>query len=71
VHSSPSLWKTAQEQLAADQIEMIESWAKESIITTDILARFLRAYEESKRSTIPAIPVELALIEILGNNTSR
>lgn len=71
VQHAPMLWKSAQEDFSDEQIQLIEQWSTEGIVTSGLLSRFLRAYEESKRSTIPAIPAELAIIEVLGNNTNR
>lgn len=71
VRHSPGLWKAAQEDLSDAHVATIESWSSQGVVTSDLLARFLRAYEESKRSTIPAIPAELAIIDILSNNTNH
>jgi DNA polymerase-3 subunit gamma/tau len=71
VRHAPGLWKAAQEDLSDQHVATIEAWSSQGVVTSDLLARFLRAYEESKRSTIPAIPAELAIIEILSNNTNH
>lgn len=71
VQHAPMLWKSAQEDFSDEQIQLIEQWSTGGIVTSGLLSRFLRAYEESKRSTIPAIPAELAIIEVLGNNTNH
>ena len=71
VRHAPGLWKAAQEDLSDAHVATIEAWSSQGVVTSDLLARFLRAYEESKRSTIPAIPAELAIIEILSNNNNH
>ncbi len=71
VRHAPRLWKAAQDDLSDEHVATIEAWSSQGVVTSDLLARFLRAYEESKRSTIPAIPAELAIIEILSNNTNH
>ncbi len=71
VQHAPTLWVEAQSELADDQIQFIENWAVTKFVTTDRLAQFLHVYDSVKKSTIPAIPLELAIIEILGNNTNH
>ena len=71
VQHAPSLWADAQSELSGDQVEMIQNWSATKLITTDLLAQFLNVYDSVKKSTIPAIPLELAIIEILSNNTNH
>lgn len=71
VDYAPNLWLEAQSELSTDQVAMIQHWATVKLITTEKLAQFLHVYDSVKKSTIPAIPMELAIIEILGNNTNH
>lgn len=71
VKYAPELWKQSQESLSEDSIEMIKSWSESGIVTAVLVAKLLQAYEDVKRSTIPAVPLELAIIEVLGNNTNH
>ncbi len=71
VDYAPNLWNEAQSELSDDHSEMIKNWSISKFITTDTLLKFLKVYDHVKKSTIPAIPVELAIIEILSNNTNH
>ncbi len=65
------LWDRAQAELSDDQIETLAGLSRDNIITPDILAKFLAAYESARKSAIPTIPIELAIIEILGNTAKQ
>lgn len=65
------LWEEAQTELSDEQVAHIQEWSAGGAITPQILAKFLEVYEQIKRSTIPAIPIELAIIDILGNTTQH
>jgi len=69
VHHAKTLWSEQVSDLANDQVQKIQSWADEKRITPELLIKMLAVYEETKKSTIPTIPLELAIIEILGNTT--
>lgn len=71
VEYAPNLWIEAQSELSDDHSEMIKNWSISKFITTGKLLHFLKVYDHVKKSTIPAIPVELAIIEILSNNTNH
>lgn len=71
VQYAPALWKQSQELLSDDSIELITNWSQNNVITSVIVAKLLNVYEDVKRSTIPIIPVELAIIEILSNNNNH
>jgi DNA polymerase-3 subunit gamma/tau len=53
-----------------DQQQMIHVLVEQGIITPDLLRKFLEVHQEVRKSVIPAIPLELAIIEILGNTTN-
>lgn len=58
-----------QQSYSQDQQQTIQGLVEQGIITPELLRKFLGVYQEVKKSVIPSIPVELAIIEILGNNT--
>jgi hypothetical protein len=66
IRYAPGLWKIAREDLATDQIELLQACSDHEIITPKILAHFLQVLDAMKQSTIPEIPVELAIIGILS-----
>lgn len=69
VKYAPVLWEKESDTLSDDQKEMIVNYGKTSIGTPEFLLKLLNVYEQVKRSNVPEIPLELAIIEILGNNT--
>jgi DNA polymerase-3 subunit gamma/tau len=70
IHHAPVLWKSVREDLATDQIEIIQTCSETQTITPKLLSYFLHTYEEMKRSSISVIPLELAIITVLGNTTN-
>ncbi len=66
---TPEFAETLSTDMNPDRVSKIKSWASEkNVINSDLLAEFLKLLGEVKKSSIPVIPVELALIRILGNN---
>lgn len=66
---APSFAQTIGEEFRDDLRANAEKWASEkNVINSELLAEFLKLLGEVKKSSIPVIPVELALIRILGNN---
>jgi DNA polymerase-3 subunit gamma/tau len=66
IRHAPGLWKIAREDFATDQIELLQACSDHEIITPKILTHFLQVLDAMKQSTIPEIPIELAIIGILS-----
>lgn len=67
IRHAPTLWRVAREDLATDHIEIVQNCSDQEVITPKVLAHFLQVVDAMKQSTIPEIPMELAIIGILGN----
>jgi len=62
----PTLAETTAKEFSDTTISDLRVWAKEkNIINAQLLAEFLGLLDEVKKSSIPYIPVELALMRIL------
>lgn len=62
--------KSAALGLRDDLIKNIEAWAKEkNIINAQLLVEFIRLLDECKKTSMPYIPVELALMRILNTES--
>lgn len=66
----PVLWEKSANTFPDDQKKLIVDYGNSIIGKPDFLIKLLAVHGEVKRSTIPEIPLELAIIEILGNNTT-
>lgn len=66
----PVLWEKSTNTFPDDQKKLIADYSNSIIGKPDFLIKLLAVHAEVKRSTIPEIPLELAIIEILGNNTT-
>jgi len=66
---APEFAKSASAERGADVQREMKAWASEkNIINAQLLVEFIRLLDEVKKSSIVYLPVELALIRILGNN---
>ncbi len=66
---APGFADSISEGLTDEMKNQIKNWAGEkNVINSQLLIDFIRLLDEVKKSNIPHIPVELALIRILGNN---
>ncbi len=61
---APTLWKKERENLSSDYVELYQNYSDQEIITPKLLAFFLKTYEEMQKSTLPRIPLELAIITV-------
>ncbi len=69
---SPKLGARLKEELSPERFAFLESLTKEQLareIIPKALAEFLRAYEEMGSTPIQQLPLELALIRLLGDKT--
>lgn len=67
---APAFAASVSEGLAEDAKSKVAAWAGEkNVINAQLLVEFIRLLDEVKKSGMPHIPVELALIRILGNNS--
>jgi DNA polymerase III subunit gamma/tau len=69
IHVS-ELWKKHSTAFPQDQQELLLSYNDTMIGTPRFLEQLLDMYRQVKQSNIPEIPLELAIIEILSNNTN-
>lgn len=67
---APTLWKQEREILSSDYIECYQICSDQEVITPKILGFFLKTYEEMQTSSLPKIPLELAIITIFGTMKS-
>jgi len=68
---APEFAKIAMEEHHDDFKKRVSNWAKEkNIVNSQLLLEFLNLIGEVKKTSLPEIPVELALIRILGNTTN-
>ncbi len=65
---APELAKELSESLDPIAREKLEDWKKMKLINSALLLEFIHVREETKKSYIPLIPMELALVRLLGNN---
>jgi len=65
---APDMKKDIEEQYTDEDMEVITKLAgkKDSKVTLPVLRAMLEAQEETKRANIPQLPLELALIALLG-----
>jgi DNA polymerase-3 subunit gamma/tau len=69
---APEFAATISNDLNPDRLVQIKKWASEkNLINSELLVEFLKLLDEVKKTSMPEIPVELALIRILGNNDSQ
>ena len=69
---SPQFAATVSNDLQADVVTEIKTWASEkNIINAGLLVEFIQLLSEVKKTSIPYLPVELALIRILGNTSTN
>lgn len=67
---APDFAETVAGDMKTDVVADIKKWAGEkNIVNAQLLAEFLQLLGEIKKSAVAYVPVELALIRILGNNS--
>jgi DNA polymerase-3 subunit gamma/tau len=70
VRFAPGFAKTLIEELPLERQELITTWARSApILNAQLVIEFLQLIGDMKKTTMPIIPVELAFIRILGNNS--
>ena len=68
---APEFAATTAGDMSKENSSEIKKWASEkNVINAQLLAEFLQLLGEIKKSTISYVPVELALIRILSNNSN-
>lgn len=64
---APAFGKTVMEGSRADLMENVEKWAGEkNVINAQLLVEFIHLLDEIKKTNMPQIPLELALMRILS-----
>lgn len=70
VRFAPAFSKVLLEELPLDRQELITTWSRSSpSLNAQLVSELLQMIIEMKKTTLPIIPVELAFIRILGNNS--
>ena len=64
IRYAPDLRASLQSELGADEFSAIESFAKEKNITHATMLAFLTASDRIRYAPIPALPLELAVLEL-------
>jgi DNA polymerase-3 subunit gamma/tau len=68
---APKFAETVTDSVSADMIPLLKEWAgQKNIINAGLLVEFLKVLDETKKTQMVVIPIELALIRVLGQNTS-
>lgn len=67
IRYAPDLKMSLQEELGADEFTALETFAKEKGITHGTLLAFLTASERIRYAPIPALPLELAVLELFSS----
>jgi len=60
--------KNFEDEYTSDELLFLETHAKNPLINSQTLCVFLDAYAETKNAYIPELPIELALIKLLGKS---
>ena len=62
--------KFIKEEVSEDEFESLAKIARDgdSKIKASVLQELLGAYEQTSRAHIPQLPLELALVKLLGQN---
>ncbi|MEK7579014.1 MAG: DNA polymerase III subunit gamma/tau [Patescibacteria group bacterium] len=63
------LLKSLEGEYTEEDLAFLKECAKNTQpkITSSALSRFLDAYSETSRATIPSLPLELAILDVIGN----
>lgn len=67
IRYAPELRASLSEELGADEFAVLEKFAKEKGITHTTMLAFLNAAERIRYAPIPALPLELAVLELFPN----
>lgn len=65
---APDMKEEVKRSLSADDFEMLQGLTKSPEINSSVLKELLAAYNKLTRAAVPQLPLELALVEIIGNN---
>jgi DNA polymerase-3 subunit gamma/tau len=68
---APELRASLSEELGADEFSAIERFAKQTGITHTTMLAFLTAAERIRYAPIPALPLELAVLELFPEKASE
>ncbi len=71
IRMAPDLHASLKDELGADEFSALEAFAKEKGITHDTLLAFLTAAERIRYAPIPALPLELAVLELFPEDGTR
>ena len=67
IRYAPELKTSLSEELGTDEFNVLEGFAKEKGITHSTMLAFLNAAERIRYAPIPALPLELAVLELFPN----
>lgn len=71
IRYAPELREDLARELGADEFSALEKFAKEKGITHTTMLAFLTAAERIRYAPIPALPLELAVLELLPEGTDE
>jgi DNA polymerase-3 subunit gamma/tau len=71
IRYAPELRASLAEELGADEFSALEKFAKDKGITHSTMLAFLTAAERIRYSPIPALPLELAVLELFPEKDSE
>ena len=60
-----------EEQYGSEEVEKMDSFAKEKTLHSQTLVALLQAHREMKLAPIPALPLELAVIDLIGQDSTQ
>jgi hypothetical protein len=64
---APKFAETATDGMSADTVAMIKDWAgQKNVINAGLLIEMIKLLDDVKKTHMVVIPVELALIRLLG-----
>ena len=71
IRYAPELRASLAEELGADEFSALEKFAKENGITHAVMLAFLNAAERIRYAPIPALPLELAVLELFPDDDAK
>jgi DNA polymerase III gamma/tau subunit len=71
IRYAPDLRASLQSELGADEFSVLEKFAKENGITHTTMLAFLTAAERIRYAPIPALPLELAVLELFPEDAAK
>lgn len=70
VRFAPTFAQSFLKELPQERQELVRHWAQtQPLVNAQLILTFLTLMQEMKKTSMPIIPVELAFIRILGNNS--